>query len=749
MSPQRLNSTPLTPSPPHPLTATLLLACALAAACGPPPPPKVTLPASQPATQPTQPAKSDKDFWKGRDDLIASPAVKAPKALKLPAVTRVTLKNGLHVVLLRDASLPLVSVQLKLRAGTIDDPADRVGLADYAAAMLRQGVRGKSADAISRAVDGAGASLGARAGYELMTLGCSGRTQTAALCMSMVADMAQRPTFPKKEMGQVRDQLLGSVKSSRDDPGTLARLHFYNQLYGDDHPGGRPMTAKSVRAVTREDLVAFHKRHFVPGAAVIGISGDIDPARMKKQLEKLFGRWKRRPAPLRNVLKVTDPPAGFSVVLVNKPDLTQSFFTLGHAGVHRDHKDRDAVVTMNYTLGGGGFSSRLMKVVRSEGGKTYGVRSSFSMSEHDGSFSVSTFTRNKELVNTVGLVRKELVRFLEKPPTADELKAAKGKIAGGFAIRFQTSSALVSRLLSMHLRKQPVTRLTEFAVRVFALEGATLATAARSHLRPGHLVAAVVGKAAVVGPLLKAAKIPYTTVDYLDPISARERTELANQPKVKISPAQLKAARKVLQKALRAAGGKKLAAIKTLKMDGTFAMGPVKGAMSSLYLLPDHFRISIKVGPMSSDQILTGKSGYVTLGTKKRAYSPAQVKDARAMVWQLPVLVTRNALATGVQARLSQDKALARDKKTVAVEVFPAGMDPVTLVYDRKSHKLVKIITLRRGVAKPTTLSGHKKFAGVMVPCTMANEIAAGRASSMVVNHVVINPKISKKDITK
>ena len=128
--------------------------------------------------------------------------------------------------------------------------------------------------------------------------------------------------------------------------------------------------------------------------------------------------------------------------------------------------------------------------------------------------------------------------------------------------------------------------------------------------------------------------------------------------------------------------------------------------------------------------------------------SPAQVKDARAMIWQLPVMVTRNALQKGVPARISTDKELARDKKVVAVEVFPPAMDPVTLVYARKGHKLVKIITLRRGVARPTTLSGHKKFAGVVVPCTMASKIA-GRGTSMTVNHVVINPKITVKDITK
>ena len=724
----------------------LILLCALAVACGPPPKQPTTPPASQPVAK----KKDDSDFWKGRADLIAPPTVKAAGALALPALKRFTLKNGMHVMLLRDASLPLVSIQLKVRVGTIDDPADRVGLADYTAAMLRQGVKGKRADDISREVDMAGASLGAGAGYELTTMSCSARARATDLCLGMVSDLAQRPTFPKKEMSQIRDQLLGAVKSSRDDPGSLAKQHFYNMLYGDDHPGGRPMTAKSVRAVSQDDLVKFHGRHFVPSVAVLGVSGDIDPARLEKMVRKQFRAWKKRPAPLRNVLKVKDPAPGFRVLLVDKPDLTQSFFTLGHAGVHRDHPRRDAVVTMNYTLGGGGFSSRLMKVVRSEGGKTYGIRSSFDMSDHDGNFTVSSFTRNAEIVATLDLVRKELARFIAAPPTAAELLAAKGKIAGGFAIRFQTSASLVASLVTIKLRGQPVTRLTEFPRRVFALSGEVVAGAARAHLRPGRLVAVVVGKAKVVAPLLQAAKIPFSQVNYLDPVSARERKELAEKPAVQISAAQLKAARKVLTRALRAAGGKKrLAAIKTLRLGGTFSMGPVKGGTESLFLLPDHFRVEIKVGPMVSSQVLAGDKGFVRLGTKQRAYSPAQVRDGRMMIWQQPILVTLNALEQGVQARLSTNKELTGDKKTVAVEVFAKGLHPTTLIYHRRSYKLLKIAVSNKGQLQITVLDKHKKFSGIMVPRKMSVQGPSGRGTSMEINSVVFNPKITAADITK
>ena len=97
-------------------------------------------------------------------------------------------------------------------------------------------------------------------------MSCSGRKQSTKLCLQLVADLVQRPTFPKKEMGEIRDRLMSAIKQVRDDPDSLAAAHFDNLLYGDDHPAGRPMTEASLQRITREDLLAFHKRRYLPGA---------------------------------------------------------------------------------------------------------------------------------------------------------------------------------------------------------------------------------------------------------------------------------------------------------------------------------------------------------------------------------------------------------------------------------------------------------------------------------------------------
>jgi len=178
---------------------------------------------------------------------------------------------------------------------------------------------------------------------------------------------------------------------------------------------------------------------------------------------------------------------------------------------------------MNYVLGGGGFSSRLMEVVRAQGGKTYGISSRWDMNTDDGSFAIQSFTRNDQLLAMLQTVQRELSRVISAPPTRQELDAAKGFIAGGYAIRFQTPAGMTRRLLLARLRGLPQSFVTDLPLRVGGLAPKEVAAAARDRLHPDRLLAAVVAKAAVVAPMLKTANISFEKIDYLSPISAKER----------------------------------------------------------------------------------------------------------------------------------------------------------------------------------------------------------------------------------
>jgi zinc protease len=705
--------------------------------------------ASQPAAAG---AEQELAFWKGRDDLIANPGAQPAQALKLPPLRRFKLGNGLRVLVLPDQQLPLVSVRLLLQAGAIDEPATKVGLAEFTASMLRQGTTRMTADVLSRTVDSAGAGVSANSDYELTSVSCSGRKQSTKLCLQLVADLVQRPTFPKKEMGEIRDRLMSAIKQMRDDPDSLASAHLDNLLYGDDHPAGRPMTEASLQRISREDLLAFHKRRYVPGAAILAISGDVNPAKLERLLRGTFNRWRGRPAPARTITPVKDPPAGLKVLLVDKPDLSQSFLALGHAGIRRTHPDRDAVRVMNYVLGGGGFSSRLMETVRAKGGKTYGISSAFDAATDDGSFSVASFTKNDQIVQLIELVRDELKRLHSSPPTAAEITAAKGKIAGGFPIRLKTAAALAAELTRAQLRGLPDSYVVEFPLRVDRQSAQQIAAAARAHVRPGHLIAAVVGKAAEVAPLLRRAKIPFEQVSYLDPISARDRRQLTTELKVTITPAEAKIARAALTRALRAAGGRaRLAKIKTLRLQGTVGVGAPgniqRGRYTALYALPDHMRLLLEIPPIGYAQVLAGDKAFIQVGPQRKDLPGHVVQRMKAVLWRDPILLPLHALGEGVRARRSIDAALKQKKGWLAIELFPPAGGALTMVLDRKTHHLLQIRHRnRQGRTLVTEMGGHKKVSGVMVPHTITAVIGAKR-QSVNFKQVEINPRLSKSEI--
>jgi hypothetical protein len=434
---------------------------------------------------------------------------------------------------------------------------------------------------------------------------------------------------------------------------------------------------------------------------------------------------------------------------VDKPDLTQSFFSLGHTGIRRSDPDRDAVIVMNYVLGGGGFSSRLMKIIRSDKGKTYGIKSRFEEAEVDGAFVVQSFTRNKELLNMIRLVQRELERVRQVPPSADEILAAKGHIAGGFAIRMQTAAQILSRLMHAQIWGFPATFVSEFPLRVDRLSPEEISRAARSRIRPDRLVAAVVGRAAEVAPLLRSAGIPFEQVSYLDPISARERMRKTAAESVTISPAEEKRARAVLQRVLLAAGGKQhLAAVRSLRLTGRAKVENMEGSYSAILLLPDHLRQAFDTQPVPIVQILAGDRGFIQAGPAKRALPLEVARRMRGLIWRDPVLLPLHAMAAGVRCRFSPDPSLSKDRRRIALELFPEGLPPATVIVDARSARLLQIrYADRSGQVRVSDLADHRMVPpGILVPHRVT-EVIGKRTQSMAISRVEINPKIGSREI--
>ncbi|HVV51680.1 MAG TPA: pitrilysin family protein, partial [Polyangia bacterium] len=451
-----------------------LLGAALGCAASPPPRPASAGSIEvQYESVPKPPAPAAATYWTGRTDLIQAPPPPKPEALALPKIDRFTLGNGMQVIVVSRKELPVVSFGLEVEAGGYDETRGTLGVSDFVAAMLRKGTKNgaksRSADDISKAIDYVGGALDAQATNEGTTVSCSALSKDAPLCLDLLSDVLLHPAFPEAEMGEVRDQMLAAVASRYDSPGELAEAHFDNQLFGEDHPNGWVLTADDVRKIDRTALEKFWKTFYHPNHAILAVAGDVDPARVKAQIEKAFRGWAKGNAPARPGWTVP-PMAGTRMLLVDRPDLTQATMVLGHGGIKHADPHWYAVTLMNYVLGGSDFSSRLMTEVRSKRGLTYGIGSSFGASLYQGSFRVSAATKNETVWDALLASVNEIRRMQADGPTPVELGKAKGYYAGSYPFSLQTASGVASALVGAEEHGLGIAYVRDLPLRLAAVD---------------------------------------------------------------------------------------------------------------------------------------------------------------------------------------------------------------------------------------------------------------------------------------
>jgi zinc protease len=462
-------------------------------------------------------------YWKGRQDLIKAPPPPPPEALALPAVERFALSNGLDVIVVARKDLPVASFSIAIKAGGYDEQKDRtLGVADFTAAMLRRGTERRSADDISQAIDFVGGSLDAQAGNESSLAGCSALSKDAELCLDLLSDILLHPSFPEAEMGEVRDETLAALSGVYDNPDSLASEHFDNLLFGEDHPDGWVLTPEDVNKITREALVTFWRTFYRPNNAILAVAGDVDPVRLRAQLERAFGAWPRAAVPTRRELRIPALTAT-RALLVDRPDLTQATMVFGHPGIRHADPRWYAVTLMNYVLGGSDFSSRLMTEVRSRRGLTYGITSSFGAHLYQGAFRVSASTKNGTAREALFAAIDEIRRMKAEGPERSELLKAQGYYAGSYPFSLQTAAGVASSIVGAELHGLGLDYVRDLPLRLAAVDDAQAKAAARDFLFPDTLIVVIVGNGDAIEPQIARSGMRYERINFKDPIDAAAR----------------------------------------------------------------------------------------------------------------------------------------------------------------------------------------------------------------------------------
>jgi zinc protease len=715
--------------------------------------PPVTTPTTLPPTgkdaAPKSATKDEPDPWAGRNDLYIPPNLVPTTKVNVGQLLRSTTPNGILLITVPRHTVASVDVTLAVRVPDTAEPIDKTGLAQFVAAMLRKGTAKRTADQISDAIDFVGGSIAAQAAGGGIYVSCHARSRDLSLCLDLLSDVAMNASFPEGELGEARDELMTTVNGVKDNPQALASWHAANVFYGDDDARGRPMSKRSIEAIDRKDLVAFRDKWFAPNNTILALSGDVDDKTVKPMLQKTFGAWKKHEVP-----PVTDVPArplgavtkSLPVRLVDKPDATQSSVLVIGPGIRHADPQFYAVRLMNYALGGGGFSSRLMKVVRSEGGKTYGVRSSFAAGRDAGPFQASTFTRNPETAATLRLVLDEIAKMRTGGPTDEELKAAKNNLIGGYGLRLETGSDLAEELIGAEIDGLDNKYVVDYPARLDAVTVKEAATAAAQHLDPRALV--IVGKAAEVGPLLKKAGYSkIEVVNYLDPVSGAERRQVQAQrsSSAEVLPAEAMEGRRLLDLALAARGGQAaLAKVQTLAMTGKGMLSmqgqQVPVTVDVKEIRGKALREDIDMGGMVLRQVMANGKAYIQQGEMRKDMPPDMKLEMEKAQFRDPNFIVLNATQPGVKVRglkSTLDGGVAYD----TLEIISPDGDVYKVLLDPKSHQLAKMQYAAEQRQVHDDLGDYRVVDGVSFPFKFKHE-AGGQQVDIQYDKVTVNPKL-------
>jgi predicted Zn-dependent peptidase len=448
-------------------------------------------------------------------DRDKTPPVGKTPTLRVPVWTHTKLANGAELVLIEKHDLPLVALTIDFVGGTSTfEPADKLGVASFTAQMLSEGTTTRSADALSNAQQLLGTSIGANVGTEAGGMRFTALKDKFEPALALLADMLLNSTFPDSALERIRARTLVALAQAKDQPNTIASNVFSKVVFGDDHPYGRVVSEKTVRAITRADVVAFQKVYFRPGHAVITVSGDIDPKTIRGVVEKALAAWPsggERPA---FAYPATPAPHARTIYLIDKPKAAQSVFEIGEPGPPRSTPDYYAIQVMNNLLGGL-FQSRLNHDIREVKGYSYGVGSNFGFGRGPGAFRAGGGIVSAKTDSS-------LIAFMlhfrgvqgAMPFTDDEMKQGKESLIQSLPGRFASVNAIGAAISTIYTQDLPESYYKDYASKIGAVTRDDLVRVAKNYIDLDHLNIVIVGdRAAIEAPLRQTGIAPVVILD--------------------------------------------------------------------------------------------------------------------------------------------------------------------------------------------------------------------------------------------
>lgn len=417
---------------------------------------------------------------------------------------RHVLSSGVAVYVAEDHTFPLVNLQITLRQGSYLEPADEVGLASLTGRMIRTGgTESMTPETFDEEAEFLAASISSSGGdaQASASLGCI--TPELDACLGLFFEMLRRPRFDESRLQIEKGNILESMRQRNDDADDILGREWGFLLYGKDHYSSRRMTEASLDAISRADLVAFHEKYWRPENMVIAVSGDVDTNAFLSKLENYLADWPGEgaeanwppPQPTHTV-----EPGVYSV----EKDIPQGKVLIGHLvpqWTDWDNPDRAALQVMQHILGGSGFTSRIMKRVRSDEGLAYSAGSQFSFNALEpGTFTISFQSKSPTVALAARIALEEVTRIQSEPVTAEELGVAKSSLIDTFPRRFESARQRAGIFATDAYLGRSHAYWQNWRPQIEAVTADDVMRVAKEYLSPENIVFLVVGKWEEIAP---------------------------------------------------------------------------------------------------------------------------------------------------------------------------------------------------------------------------------------------------------
>jgi zinc protease len=667
-----------------------------------------------------------------------------------PQPKRIELSNGMVIFLQEDHELPLIDGTARIRGGSSDEPAAKVGLVDLFGEVWRTGgTKTQTGDQLDDFLEVRAAKVETGGGSDSTTISLSCLKADFDDVFKVFTDLLQNPEFRADKLDLAQKQADDGIARRNDEIGGIAARESAKLAYGADNPYAREPEYATIAAITRQDLLDWHKTYIHPNNIILGISGDFDAAVMEAKLRAAFESWSKGPELPKNEIKFQPAQPGY--YLIPKDDVNQSSIHMLALGTTRNNPDYYAISVFNEAFGGG-FSSRLFNDIRTKRGLAYNVGGGIGTSfGHPGVLQFVAGTKSQSTIESVQALDEDIDNLAKQPITDDEIKQAKDAILNAFIFRLDSPDKVLAERMTYEFYGYPLDWLDKYPAEIRKVTASDVNRVAAKYVHRDQLAVLVVGNTKEFDkPLSSLGPVKEIDITIPPPADAKENAKEEERAKPTESNAEGKA---IAAKLVAAMGGDaKLAGIKAVKAKITLTQKTPQGEfpmqMETVIVYPDHLHAEMQTPGGTMDIVVTPDAAFMAVpGQGMRDFPASQKAETLEQIKRDPIFIAAHANDPNVFFRAGGTEKVG-DKDTRIVDVNSAGAAIRWFVDPETGHILKETYrTLSQGgpAQGETDLDDWKPVSGITIPTVRHNKQNGQDSSTAEYTALEINPTVDPK----